>query len=61
MSNYWPPRSTPQGFSIEKLAHQYRMRISDKNHSIDNLSKSLNHSYNIHWANRSYDEYREVA
>ncbi len=28
MKNFWPYRSEAKGFSIEKLAHKYRERIS---------------------------------
>ena len=28
MSNFWPPRSTPIGFSIEGLAKKYRQKLS---------------------------------
>ena len=29
MSNYWPKRSNPEGFSIEKLAKSYRAKLSE--------------------------------
>ncbi len=29
MSNYWPKRTDPQGFSIEKLAKSYRAKLSE--------------------------------
>ncbi len=37
MVNYWPKRSSPEGFSIEKLAKSYRAKLSE----VESDSKEL--------------------
>ena len=39
MKNFWPNRSKAKGFSIQNLAHKYRLKIS--NSSVDS-NKILN-------------------
>ena len=81
MKNFWPKRSKAKGFSIQNLARNYRLKISNsrvlsneisdqlvddtniisiknegKKVSISNLSIEV-----IHWANRDFSEYKEVA
>tara|TARA_Y100001968_G_C19351136_1_gene714694 strand:+ start:410 stop:664 length:255 start_codon:yes stop_codon:yes gene_type:complete len=66
MSNYWPSRKNPEGFSIERLAKSYKERISginsnisiEKNYSQKYRANSLVELSSCHWANRSFDEYR---
>ena len=69
MSKYWPKRSSPEGFSIEKLAKKCRERLSEAssgNNSLGNRAKSpnqllkQNRTY-IHWANRDFLEYHDAA
>jgi len=76
LSNYWPKRSSPNGFSIEELAKQYREKISKL--SLDNsstvkeekeLAKSSDEQISLlrksekscHWANRQFYEYLDAA
>ncbi len=71
MSRYWPKRSSPEGFSIEKLAQTYRKKILSKQNQLDQsilatkiiskVSASKQNWYGPHWANRYYEEYREAA
>ena len=38
MNQFWPPRRSPKGFSIESLAKKYRQRLSKQGLDIkDNL------------------------
>ena len=76
MNQFWPNRPTPKGFSIEKLAKKYREKISsangqdvEKNNYIgfDRMKSSLSTNKTgstidfSHWANRSFEEYRDAA
>ena len=80
MRNFWPQRPSAKGFSIERLAINYRERlskISSSNVSGKELSnerktnmiqlekkeilESQICSNSIHWANRDFSEYRDVA
>lgn len=63
MAKYWPQRSSPKGFSIESLARSYREKISSlsglgtPNIRVNSLIPYSSESDNIHWANRSFNEY----
>ena len=76
MNQFWPRRSTPQGFSIEKLANGYKQKISEN--SLSKNQKSVIQLYrekdlsnqnkiktltltNSHWANRDFSEYNKIA
>ncbi len=84
MTDYWPKRVAPEGFSIEKLAKSYRAKLSnvtsfkkkisqedstekvvsldianDPQGSLDNL-KGFDGGL-IHWANRDFIEYSDIA
>ncbi len=55
--NYWPSRSTPKGFSIEKLAKSYRQKISgisigkiDNNEADVSEGKDRDFQYNQHFS-----------
>ncbi len=81
MNKFWPPRPSPEGFSIEKLARSYKEKIINSSYKRSELSEkeqkqimlendkkdeSLeNNDSNIekfiHWANRSFYEYKDVA
>ena len=70
-SNYWPKRSSPNGFSIQQLAKSYRNKISNiafqsskddspepKTFSIPVTNIKLDPETNQgHWANRDFNEY----
>tara|TARA_B100000700_G_C14260423_1_gene496750 strand:+ start:121 stop:351 length:231 start_codon:yes stop_codon:yes gene_type:complete len=76
MSNFWPHRTTPKGFSIEELAKNARQKLAKASNA---PSEKINHQpkilkevrkniininkegFNGHWANRYFEEYREVA
>ncbi len=72
MNKFWPSRPSPEGFSIEKLARSYREKIAGggaseisetsikKDIELSKIERKVNLN-NSHWANRSYDEYREAA
>ena len=75
MKFFWPHRSNAKGFAIQRLESKYTENfpsISSSQLSIDNILKSPNkHSKNtslsdlpikkVHWANRDFSEYRNVA
>ncbi|WP_320664754.1 hypothetical protein [Prochlorococcus sp. MIT 1223] len=73
MDNFWPPRPSPKGFSIEKLAKRYRQKISkgsffeiNSSSDRDGLLKEgkkqkLSFADFNHWANRDFIEYKEIA
>ena len=79
LKKFWPHRSKAKGFSIEKIAFQYREKISSltsgktSNQPLEeinliSLEKDSNHidiaklsTKRVHWANRDFSEYREVA
>tara|TARA_B100000131_G_scaffold305084_1_gene330705 strand:+ start:302 stop:520 length:219 start_codon:yes stop_codon:yes gene_type:complete len=72
LNNYWPRRNPPKGFSIERLSKEYRLKISRLSSSSSpvkleqsefNEKKSVLHLYqnNVHWANREFYEYFDVA
>ncbi len=77
MKNFWPQRSNPKGFSIANLTRKYRERISDSSDEISNKLEDRNFKSTIentknldlpelsikrlHWANRDFSEYRNVA
>tara|TARA_B100000700_G_C14820470_1_gene749666 strand:+ start:558 stop:755 length:198 start_codon:yes stop_codon:yes gene_type:complete len=60
MSKFWPERSTVVGFSIEKLAKNYRDKLRMNNASLvtdRNESKIIPTNAYCHWANREFSEY----
>ena len=81
MKNFWPHRSKAKGFSIQNLARNYRLKISNSILSSNEISDQLGNDTNlismkeegkkipianlsikrIHWANRDFAEYKEVA
>ena len=81
MKNFWPHRSKAKGFSIQKLARNYSLKISNSRVSLNEISDQLLDDTNIifmkeegeknsitnlsikriHWANRDFSEYKEVA
>ena len=81
MKNFWPNRSKAKGFSIQNLARDYRLKISNSRVSSNEISDQLLDDRNlisikeegkkistanlsikrIHWANRDFSEYKEVA
>ena len=68
MSKYWPDRSIPEGFSIEKLAKRYRERFSSVVDPIESYvapdsveENVVQDCYVMHWANRDFKEYHEAA
>ncbi len=80
MRNFWPPRPSAKGFSIERLALKYReslSKVSSSNFSKKELKKEITsniikiekneilksegYGNSIHWANRDFSEYRDVA
>ena len=81
MKNFWPHRSKAKGFSIQNLARNYRLKISNSSVSLNEISdqplddatlitmKAEGKSSSIanlsieriHWANRDFSEYKEVA
>ena len=75
-SNYWPKRPSAKGFSIEKLSDQCRATIIELSKINNKLSqKSIDlgtcqlkipeakagFTGHIHWANRDFREYINVA
>ena len=69
MSKYWPDRSHPEGFSIEKLAKSYREKITHS-HSKAKFKDTLEpiqtdshieSDHFSHWANRSFEEYEYTS
>ena len=80
MKNFWPKLSSPKGFSIEKIAIDYRNKLKEKiEKDADNLktgiisfeknkdSRKLIGSFKksdvalLHWANRDFNEYLDIA
>ena len=75
MVNYWPRRSSPEGFSIEKLAKNYRDKISKLSfesmkstykerksfQTTEKINCFIRISDNRHWANREFYEYYDVS
>ena len=75
MSNFWPNREAPKGFSIETLAKKYRQRLNkSKNSSLEiNINSPFMNSNpkdytflrskesSIHWANRDFRDDYNVA
>ena len=69
MSTYWPQRPSAKGFSIERLANDYRQRLatfSSSNKQTSNIESSqemeaLTQSNPLHWANRDFAEYRQAS
>ncbi len=64
MSNYWPGRPSPEGFSIEKLAQNYKERLYRRAQNVYVKPQVKNRESNLnygHWANRDFQEYREAA
>ena len=75
MSNFWPNREAPKGFSIETLAKKYRQRLNKSMAS--SLENKTNSSFintnpkdvtflrskesSRHWANRDFREDYNVA
>ena len=41
MKNFWPHRSKAEGFSIQKLAHKYRLKLSSSSVSSNETSTQL--------------------
>ena len=41
MKNFWPHRSKARGFSIQKLARNYRLKISNSGVSSNEISDQL--------------------
>ena len=41
MKNFWPNRSKAKGFSIQNLAHNYRLKISNSRVSSNEISDQL--------------------
>ena len=41
MKNFWPHRSKAKGFSIQKLARNYRLKISNSRVSSNEISDQL--------------------
>ena len=41
MKNFWPHRSKAKGFSIQNLAHKYRLKISSSSVSSNEISNQL--------------------
>ena len=41
VKNFWPHRSKAEGFSIQKLAHNYRLKISNSRMSSNEISDQL--------------------
>ena len=41
MKNFWPHRSKAKGFSIQNLAHKYRLKISNSRVSSNEISDQL--------------------
>ena len=41
MKNFWPHRSTANGFSIQKLARNYRLKVSNSITSSNEVSDQL--------------------
>ena len=71
MNKFWPSRPSPEGFSIEKLSQQYRAKIKRISNNISSDISDLETKddtcpyqidiENIHWANRDFREYINVA
>ena len=47
MKNFWPHRSKAKGFSIQKLARNYRLKISNSRVSSNEISDQLLDDTNI--------------
>tara|TARA_Y100001968_G_scaffold261844_1_gene249834 strand:- start:1849 stop:2061 length:213 start_codon:yes stop_codon:yes gene_type:complete len=70
LNKFWPHRPSVRGFSIEKLAEKYRDKVykpatddleeSNIEKELINNNKLSSITY-IHWANRDFNEYQEVA
>ena len=41
MKNFWPNRSKAEGFSIQNLARNYRLKISNSRASLNEISDQL--------------------
>ena len=41
MKNFWPHRSKAKGFSIQNLAHKYRLKISNSSTSSNEISNQI--------------------
>ncbi len=47
MKNFWPHRSKVEGFSIQKLARNYSLKISNSRLSLNEISDQLLDDTNI--------------
>ena len=47
MKNFWPHRSEAKGFSIQNLARNYRLKISNSSVSSNEISDQLIHDINL--------------
>ncbi len=68
MHKYWPRRAVPEGFAIQKLATHSSEQLPTTSLKEDPLSRENSNQPEklkvvprLHWANRSYNEYRGAA
>ncbi len=47
MKNFWPHRSKAKGFSIQNLARNYRLKISNSSESLNEISDQLLNDSNL--------------
>ena len=47
MKNFWPHRSKAKGFSIQNLAHKYRLKISNSNVGLNKISNQFLDNRNL--------------
>ncbi len=65
MSNYFPNRNPAQGFSVTSIASKVKERlVNDPYRNIKQkvmLNRTIPSSIESHWANRTYEEYKDAA